>query len=194
MFQTIVEDIDTSTTPFSYKGKIARKMEEWSSSKRVGPLAKFGKYMYVTQDTKLYKMMNQPIQLSDFAARFAMYEFLTQVSPERIDSEEALNQVSEHFVNYDIPTSPQLQWLNDHGLMLFSKYYLRILKPVYDTFLDKPASTVLSLMLTSGNLLTSPLETVVTSSVFDKITNPVSSALDAWDEPLPLNAVLHAIH
>lgn len=194
LFQTIVEDIDTSTTPFSYKGKIARKMEKWSSSKRVGPLAKFGKYMYVTQDTKLYKMMNQPIQLSDFAARFAMYEFLTQVSPERIDSEEALNQVSEHFVNYDIPTSPQLQWLNDHGLMLFSKYYLRILKPVYDTFLDKPASTVLSLMLTSGNLLTSPLETVVTSSVFDKITNPVSSALDAWDEPLPLNAVLHAIH
>lgn len=189
LFQTIVEDIDNTQDPFSFKSKAARKIDEWSDAKRVGPLNKLGKFLYVTQDTQLYKMMNQPIQMSDFAARFAMFEYLTEMAPEKLDDQTALNTVSEHFVNYDIPTSPQLQWLNDHGLLMFSKYYLRILRPVWSTFAEKPASTILSLMMTLDNALTSPVETVLSSTIFDKITNPISSGLDAWDEPLPLQAV-----
>ncbi|WP_269519445.1 hypothetical protein [Alteromonas sp. BMJM2] len=189
LFQTIVEDIDNSVDPFSFKNKTSKKIDEWTSERRIGPLNKLGRYLYVTQDTQLYKMMNQPIQLSDFAARFAMYEYLTEIAPEKMDANSALETVSEHFVNYDIPTSPALQWLNDHGLLMFSKYYLRILRPVLSTFMDKPASTILSLMMTTGNSLTSPVETILGTSVFDKITNPISSGLDAWDEPIPLQAI-----
>ncbi|QPG06982.1 hypothetical protein IT774_07715 [Salinimonas marina] len=194
LFQTIVEDIDTSVDPYSFKSKMTRKIEDTLQNKRMGPANKLGKFLFVTQDTQLYKWMNQPIQMSDFAARFAQYEFLTQQSDKPLSKKEALKRVSGNFINYDVPTSPGLQWLNDLGLMMFTKYALRVQRPIFDLFMEKPASMLASVLLTGTFGIPTPFEaSFLSQNLLDKLTNPVSSGLDAWDEPLPFNALLHTI-
>lgn len=138
--------------------------------------------------------MNQPIQMSDFAARFAQYEYLTMQAKEPMSKQAALKKVSGNFINYDVPTSPGLQWLNDHGFAMFTKYALRIQRPIFDLFMEKPASMLASIFITGLGGIPTPFDAgFLNQNILDKLTNPMSGALDAWDEPLPFNALLHTM-
>ncbi|AYA64335.1 hypothetical protein [Alteromonas sp. RKMC-009] len=194
LFQTIVEDIDTAKDPFSYKTKLTQRIDDVLTNKRLGPVNKFGKFLFVTQDTQFYDMLNQPIQMSDFAARYAQYRHLTETAENKLSKSDALAKVSRNFVNYDIPTSQGLQYLNDMGLLYFTKYALRIQRPVYELFREQPASTLANMFLIGNMGIPSPVDAAwFQSSILDKIGNPVSTGLNAWDEILPINGILHAM-
>ena len=61
--------------------------------------------------------------------------------------DESLNDAIETFINYDIPTSVQLQYMNDMGFFMFSKFLFRIQKVIFTLFKDRPISTTLSILL-----------------------------------------------
>jgi len=192
LFQTIVEDIDASEDPFSYKTKFMKKLDKKVGRKIHPDVKTFGKYLFVTQDSKAYRFMNQPIQLSDFSARYAQYKHLTEVQTKKMGKEEALLKVSENFINYDIPTNKGIQYLNDVGLLMFTKYFLRIQKPIFNLFLERPMTSIINIMLQSIMSMSNPVDSsFLNTSPLSRFHDPFTAVIDAPDEIAPFNAALH---
>ena len=69
-----------------------------------------------------------------------MYEWLTV--EKKVEPNKAIKTVLETFVYYDVPTSKELQYLNDIGLAMFTKYAVRIQKVIYRMLRDNPDAVI----------------------------------------------------
>jgi hypothetical protein len=192
MFQTIIEDVDQMDDPFSYKTQLT----EWVDAKteRVPSWVKSaGSVLTVSHDTGLYRFLAQSTQISDFAARYAKFKHLTQ--KKGMPKTEALDIVMEDFIYYDVPTHRGVQYMNDIGLIMFSKYFLRIQKPLLRLFRENPTRSVA--MVIGHNMfdLTTPLDYAmgIEKSPFDLFYNPASAAVGSLDEALPISLIIDAI-
>ena len=136
MFQTIVDDLETSRDPFSYKTWLEEQAQP-ILDKTPSPILKAGKGMMLTQDTQVYKFLSDLGQISDFAARYAMHKH--NVEKKGMDKQKSLEDIQHIFVDYNIPTTRTLQFLNDIGLAMFTKYYLRVQRTILQTTKENPA-------------------------------------------------------
>jgi len=175
LMPTIVEDVDLHDDPYSYKSLLAQKTEKWTS-KVWKPLRTVGKNVYMTHDTVQYKVLSQGTQISDFVARYTLYQHLTTRKRNRMGHDDAIQRASDMFVNYDLPSHRMMQWLNDMGLVRFTKYYLRIQRPLMMLFQEHPAR-MLMMVLLHGYM---PWFDVITDSgMLNRIGNPLEwGALD----------------
>ncbi|MCM2973808.1 hypothetical protein [Larsenimonas suaedae] len=146
MLQTIVEDIDMHQDEFSYMSLLSRKTERWTS-RLPDSVSKAGRALYMAHDTPLYKLLSQTTQLSDFVARYVLHEYQTTRQDNPMSKTESLDMATEAFVNYDVPTPRTLQYLNDMGVVWFTKYYLRIQKVIARMFREQPARSMSLLLL-----------------------------------------------
>lgn len=167
LMPTIVEDVDMEDDIYSYKSKFVRSTEKVTKhlNKHV---VTAGKWVLITQDTPLYKVMSHGTQLSDFVARYTLYQHLTTRSKERMEHLDAVQLTSEAFVNYDIPAHRKLQALNDNGIVWFTKYYLRIQKVIMMLMRDNPGRAMAMVGLEN---YFSTLPTLLDSSMAAKIDN-----------------------
>ena len=148
LMPTIVEDVDMHDDPYSYKSQLAEKTEKWTG-KVWSPLRTVGKYAYMTHDTPLYKALSQGTQVSDFVARYTLYQHLTTRKRHRMGHDEAIQRSSDMFINYDVPTHRIVQYLNDIGVLRFTKYYLRIQRAILTLYREHPARGMLMVALNS---------------------------------------------
>ena len=86
--------------------------------------------------------------------------------------EEAVQRASESFINYDVPTHRTIQYANDSGLIMFSKYYVRIQKVLARIYKDSPGR-VLALMAAEHMLGDQP--TVLDSGFTNHFGNPFNT-------------------
>ena len=144
LLNSIVEDITIDDTDFGMKGKVFKYITgktKWIP-KQVKQAYEVGQ---ISSKTGLFKLLEKTTRYSDFVARYAMHEwYLNQkgMSKTAEGRAEALQIVSETFVNYDLPTSKELQYLNDMGAYMFTKYAIRIQKTIYRLVRDNPKSVV----------------------------------------------------
>jgi hypothetical protein len=103
------------------------------------PLRDAANTIYMGHDTKLYGALNRVARLSDFVARYALYQHLTTRGADQMTSEEAIQRASETFINYDIPMHRGMQYLDSMGLFMFTKYFLRVQRVLLRTFRENPA-------------------------------------------------------
>jgi hypothetical protein len=139
LLNSIVEDVTLDDSDFGVKGEVAKflvKKTKWIP-KPVKAVYEFGQ---IGPKTGLYKLLEKTTRYSDFVARHAMYEWYTK--EKKMPPTEALKIVTETFVNYELPTSKELQYLNDMGAAMFTKYAVRIQKTIYRMALDNPKSIV----------------------------------------------------
>ena len=122
MLSTIVEDLSTLQSDYTYQSEIQKKLEKFSNKIPSGLKTGFS-YAMMSPNTPLFKVMAEAAQLSDFMAKYTLYVHNRE---QGMSHEEALSESSEVFINYDVPTSRELQALNDSGLLMFTKYRLRI--------------------------------------------------------------------
>jgi hypothetical protein len=150
MLNSIVEDVSLDDDTFSTRSKIADWVEG-KTEKIPGPLKEAYKWVQLTRDTSAYQFLDKTTRYSDFVARYAMYEWYlekgnyyttTSATVKNKVRNEALQTVMETFVQYDPPTSRELQYLNDIGLWMFTKYGIRIQKTLYKLLRDKPDSVI----------------------------------------------------
>jgi len=191
MFQTILEDVDAESDDYSYKARLATKLEE--ATEKVPQAVKTGaRWAYLSHDTAAYKLLFKGTQMSDFVARYALYQHLTTRKKDPMDHDTAIQRVADAFINYDVPTHRTLQYLNDTGLVFFTKYYLRIQKVLLALFQEKPArGLVLAVMesylsglptvLDSGPRFANPLDTGALNfpSALGEIA-PIKLGLSLW--------------
>jgi hypothetical protein len=138
LMPTIVEDVAADEDIYSYKTLLQRKTEGITNRVPEG-LKTVGRNVFMTRDTKAYQFLSKTTQLSDFVARYALYQHLTTRAENPLTHEDAIQEASDSFVNYDVPMHRTLQYTDDMGFTPFSKYFLRIQRVLVDTLRENPA-------------------------------------------------------
>jgi hypothetical protein len=138
LMPTIVEDVAADEDIYSYKTLLQRKTE--GITNRVPESLKtVGRNVFMTRDTKAYQFLYKTTQMSDFTARYALYQHLTTRAENPLTHEDAIQEASDSFVNYDAPMHRTLQYTDDMGFTPFSKYFLRIQRVLMNTLRENPA-------------------------------------------------------
>jgi hypothetical protein len=167
LMPTIVEDVGVDEDIYSYKSRFDEKVDGFIEG--VNPhILKGVQLLTMHHSTAPYKMMSYATQISDFLARYTLY----QHDVKSMTHEQAVQRASEAFINYDVPTHRKIQYANDTGLIMFSKYYVRIQKVLARIYKDSPGR-VLALMAAEHMLGDQP--TVMDSSFIHHFGNPFNA-------------------
>ena len=138
LLQSIVEEIDVNADIYSNKHGLVDKINA-GLDKLPKPLATGVRVLSMSKDTKAYKLLSEATQLSDFSSRYALYEKLTKRAENPLSKEDAIKEVIDAFINYDLPTHKAIQYGNDMGVFWFFKYFFRVQKVILKAFRDEPA-------------------------------------------------------
>lgn len=177
MMPTIVEDVEADVEQFNYKSDFTKQVEKYTEG-IPKPLQTAGRWLYMTHDTPLYKVLSQGTQLSDFVARYTLYQHSRNKKKDPLSHEEALLLASDAFVNYDIPSGKGLQFANDMGLVMFTKYYVRVQRALQAAAINSPIRA-LSLGLVDNYFL--GIQTILDSSLLTH--NGINLAMGALEYP-----------
>jgi hypothetical protein len=138
LMPTIVEDVGAEEDPYSYKSLLARKTERFAE--KINPaIRNVARTVYMAHDTPMYQTLNQITQLSDFVARYTLYQHLISRKDNPLSRADAIAEASDAFVNYDIPTHRSMQYADDMGVIMFTKYFLRIQRVLLKLARENPA-------------------------------------------------------
>lgn len=167
LLPSIVEDLADESDKYSRKSEFVRDTKEMVE--KVNPLVRsVAKQVYMTHDTESYQTLSHITQLSDFVGRFVLYQHLITQREGKMTSDEAIHEVSEAFISYDTPMHPKMQWMDDTGLFMFSKYFIRIQRVIRNRVVRNPART---LMLATASSYFDWLPNMLMSSMFTRIGN-----------------------
>lgn len=150
LMPTIVEDAAADEDVYSYKSQLVKNVDDLTSKLHPG-VKTAAKNIYMAKDTKVYQTLRQITQLSDFMARYTQYQYLTTRKNNPLSKEDAIQQSSDDFINYDIPMQRGMQYLDDMGIMPFMKYYLRVQKVIHRLVKENPARVLSAVLL--GNFV-----------------------------------------
>ena len=181
IMSSIVEDVEVRSRDDYATSKFEEKLNaNWGKlPKGVKTVAET--YL-MSPDTKLHTAMSDAAQFSDFSAKVVLIEYYMSKGK---SFDTAVKYAQESFINYDIPTSPKMDYVNRMGAILFTKFFLRF-QPVLNRMMkDKPASTVLQHMAVESMGYTGVLDPYI----FLKLgNNPLQSGaltlLDSYNETL----------
>lgn len=142
-FQNLVEDLDLERNDFDYGGSFEELIRK---NKMVGAamdaIPEFAKttakVIFMAHETQLYQFMNEATQLSDFAARYVLHEYNTKTK--KMDPETSHREIMDTFIDYDLPTHPVIQAANDLGLVMFTKFAMRIQKVIIKMLRENTAN------------------------------------------------------
>ena len=140
LFQTIVEDIDIIDDEFSFKSKLIDKIGPKAEDHLPEVATEAVKQAYLQKETYAYKKLLQATQYSDFVARYALYKH--DINNKGMSSLQAQVDAMETFINYDVPTAPSIQYINDMGFFMFTKFLFRIQKIILKMFKDNPVNAL----------------------------------------------------
>lgn len=188
-FQTIVEDIDVLKDPYSYASKVSDFFGEiqgkgGKGGATVGGARQVYKYAYMSEDTAVFKALMKTTQFSDFAARYAKYEYMTKF--QKMGEVEAMEIVMEDFINYETPTNKYVQFANDSGLQMFTKYGFRILRVIASLMQGRPLNAISFLLI--NDLLTTDIPSPFDVTPFDN-NNGLTSLILAGTTPSGIKLV-----
>ena len=170
---SIVEDVDLeeATNRFTLSGKFSKAIEDTEYIPEIGKDV-WG-YLYLTKRNPVYKLLMAGTRFSDFTARQVLYNHLVSTGT---DPQLARAEIRRTFVDYEYPTSRPLQWLNDVGLAIFTKYAIRSQMVIYRLFFNQPGS--IAALYTAEGMLNMNLPDITDSwALLPGLDNPVDVIL-----------------
>jgi len=191
---SIVEDLSEIDDKYSYKSNFSKKVEGYVN--RVNPTVRdVANTVLVTRNSKLYKALSKTTQMSDFVARYVLFEHLTKRAKNPMLEKDAVHKVSEAFINYDVPMDKKVQFMDDMGFIPFIKYFFRIQRVLLETTKEHPLQM---LGLVALNHFYSSLPLVTDSSFLAHIgNNPfrmgAGQIFTVWDDTLVLDSMAKLI-
>ena len=152
MFSSIVEELTPDETTLRGKmlAQAATKISDGfkeafipdGAPKKVKDIA--GNVMML-EGSEAFQMALKGTQYSDFVSRYIKYSYDTQVK--KVPKDKAMYDSLDAFIWYDEPQNAIMQYANDAGFFMFSKFLFRIQRVVGKMFLERPASTIASVGL-----------------------------------------------
>ncbi len=134
VFQSIIEDVEMLDEQFSFKSKLERQLEPITDN--IPDVVKdIGSAVFMTSNTSMYQFLRDATQMSDFVARYTLHKHNMNKG---MDFEKSIDSIMDTFINYEEPSHKTVQWLNDVGLMMFTKFFLRVQKVILRQLKNKP--------------------------------------------------------
>ena len=152
LMPTIVDDVEVGKEDrYSYKSALSKKVDKYMD--KIPDVAKSAlRNIYLSHDTPLYQFLSNTTQLSDFVARYTMFQHYTTRAVDPMTREQAIKEASDSFINYDLPMPKALQYTDDMGITMFTKYFLRIQKVLLKLFKENPAGVLTT--IAAGHFMT----------------------------------------
>lgn len=171
MYQAIVEDLNPEDLEST--SKLTKLLKYNKLTDKIPPSIKgFFNQLYIGRGTPIYEFMYTATQYSDFIARATEYQLRMEKAKSEYDriqkapvtkENEAFKRMSykdflkryekvtsirvlNAFINYDKPQSKFGQYLNDIGLLMFSKFAKRIQHVIADQLWTNPIGAVMFLL------------------------------------------------
>lgn len=190
---SIVDDVDTSDTSYTYASGLQRKIQGVTDHIPAS-VRTAAKWAFVSKDTPLYKFLSNSAQFGDFTSKYVLYKYSMEKAETKLNHEDAIQRATDAFVNYDLPTSPQLQYANDIGLMMFTKYRLRIQRAMITLMKERPGSALAQSVLVSRfTQAPSALEPNLITGYGDPFASGVLQLPGALTQPFPIKLILGAL-
>ena len=190
VFQSIVEDVDTlRESPLTEEFGVVEKIEKYVPE----AIVNVGKVALMTHDTKVYSLFRDMAQFSDFAARYSNHKYNMGKG---MNFEDSINDIMTTFINYDIPQHKAMQYMNDMGVLSFTKYLMRVQQVILKTFAEKPATFLGTALLSDAlSMVHYQMGASIDDSLigFDAISKQFEnmfSALTAGTETAPINLAM----
>lgn len=133
--------------------------------------------LFITDNTALGQFLEDFVNHSDFISRAALYRHLTL--KKGWSKKEALEEVLDVFINYDIATGKFRKAIEDHGFVQFSRYFTRVQRVIFSKLLFK--RPISSLMILMPQAFIGDISDIFDGNVFSKnydtlFTNPYELA------------------
>ena len=190
MMPSIVDDVALNQDDtFSFKSALERKFEKQLSKIPAG-VRTTAEWLMVSPSTPLYQFLNNTTQLSDFTSKYVMYNYYhnSVAKKDRLDHDAAIQIASDNFINYDMPTSKGMQYLNDMGIIMFTKYNLRIQKALFRLLERKPARALLqALVMHNGTDIPYGIDPIVWNQLGIPFREGAFAFPSVIDEPITMN-------
>jgi len=181
----LITSIDNAIKAFNpnHKGYASSAMDKLVNSNTlkglpVSPM-KVVKNTIITEDTEIASMLRDATQYSDFVARYAL---IKHRESEGVDRKTAIEEALDTFVDYDVNTNPYVQYSNDIGLFMYTKFLFRIQKVIMRVFRDNPTQA-LSILI--GELAIGDVPDIADSNFSQGVYTP--SIGDTIDSASQLN-------
>lgn len=152
-FATIAEGLE-ELDPVIRNGQVVRWIEEKIDELPDG-MKTIGNYAIVSKSTALYKGLNRMTQYGDFLAKAILYDDLME--RRGMDQAEALDKITEEFVNFNVPPGRARSYLESMGLMMFWNFKLRIMKVAVSMIRENPARLLIH------SLLPNPVDSMIST-------------------------------
>lgn len=192
MFAGIVEDIVEDNQSYTYASGLQRKYEG-VIDKVPKTVRNIAKYAFVSPGTPLYQFLHSATQYGDFSAKYVLYKHYTEKAKERLTHDQAITRASNNFINYDVPTSKGMQYANDMGIMMFTKYNLRIQRALFELLAKRPATAIgQAIILNAISNLPPGIDPLVFNQIGIPLRDGPLGLLGALDEPLPIKLLGNA--
>ncbi len=194
LMPTIAEDMEAQDDDFDYKPGFVIKAEKMLD--KLNPTVReTANQALMGHSTRGYKTLSRLTQLSDFTARYVLYQHLISLKEDPMTPAEAIQEASEAFVNYDIPLHRKIQYMDKMGFLMFTKYFLRIQRVIRGRFREAPGKVAL---LMAAQSYFSWLPSIIDSSMLIRFgNNPLNSGalqfFTAGDDILTMKAALSIV-
>ena len=192
MQSSIVEDVALMADHYEYESPMGAKITELREKYLNETANNVIDTLLVAPNTPMYKFLALATSEGDFVAKYVMHQWFSKAAPkkDRVSHERALEMAQEAFINYDIPHSATIQYLNNIGVWMFTKYNIRIQKAILYLMANKPGRLAFSAGVMAG-ILGAP--SIASESVLNNIGNPLgfapTNALSMFGEPLPIKVI-----
>lgn len=180
LFQGITEDVEISN--YGIKADLLNKLNT-SIVGKVTPsiVKKAANQLYMSEGTPLFQLLLKATQQSDFIARYSLFKHNIKKG---VDEKKALQTAVDTFINYDAPHTKEVQYLNDIGLFMFTKFFVRIQRVIAKQLTENTSRSVLGILLQYGFgdisdiLDTSLVDTDITARMYPNPWDHIMGALD----------------
>jgi hypothetical protein len=185
LIPTLMDDADTTVSKTRHPHEFQKAVDK-QVAKLHPVIAGAGKQLLLTQDTQMYRLLNNAVKMTDFVGRHVLYDHYVKTL--KMDKKEAAAKAIEEFINFAPPTHQFIDYLNRMGILMFTKYGVRVLKTMATNAVDKP----FSVLMTLGSASVLGMSTIfgsipgVTKGLLSNWSNPVSMFTGSFMESLPL--------
>lgn len=143
----------------------------------------------VAPGTPLYSFLSNATQQSDFVFKYAIYK---QELRKGKTKDEAIDLARTVFIDYDIPNSKAIQFVNDIGLWMFTKFALRIQRALIHYIKTKPGKLVAEHAVSSGVMGNESILSLNILNSFNgthPLRNPTGGVLTMYEHALPVQMI-----
>ena len=196
MFTSIVEDVSLKD-----KEAVQDYLEGIENSTILSGASKglrvFFNQLYMREGTPIFDAFYNINKYSDFVARATEYqiqmerhqkEIAQNPNREELIKKQVLGEVWNAFIDYDRPNGKVEQYLNDVGILMFTKYAKGVQRVIMKQFTNNPVG--LLVQLAREMVLPFDVDSIYQSNVFSKkwgymIHDPIDNIIDVILPPLP---------